>query len=96
MTVRFLRFNTPRPRWSADRTALCFEGDFDGDVIQFSVTARALADLLGPDARFIREEDAVGTFREAESALLRYAHREWSQVIGKTKTIAISHETLGD
>lgn len=96
MTVVFLRFDQPNPRWTADGSMLRFEGDFGGDIIEFLVSARAVAQMLGPNARFLREDNPHRTYMEAQGLLHRYAHREWSNLIGKTKTVTLTHAVFGD
>ncbi|HEX7781873.1 MAG TPA: hypothetical protein VF509_03625 [Sphingobium sp.] len=96
MAVTFLRFDSPNPSWTDGGSMLRFEGNFGGDTIEFLVTARAVADMLGPNARFMREDNPVRTYREAEGLLHRYAHREWSNLIGKSRTVTLTHAVFGD
>jgi hypothetical protein len=96
MAVTFLRFDDPNPVWTEGGSVLRFEGDFGGETIEFLVTARAVAEMLGKNARFMREDNPNRTYREAEALLHRYAHREWSNMIGKSRSVRLTHEIFGD
>ena len=89
-----VRFEIGNYQWIAERESVGFIGATDLGMVEFLITADALAELLNPELEAIDPETAIEVFIEFESDIHRIAQREFVKRLGGEPPILLTSADL--
>jgi len=89
-----VRFEIGDYQWIFERESVGFIGSTDLGIVEFLITADALAELLNPELEAIDPETAIEVFIEFESDIHRIAQREFVKRLGGEPPILLTSADL--
>ena len=90
MASASVRFESGDYEWLAERNGVLFLGQTALGMVEFLITAEALAEFADPDLDGIDSETALETFAEFEPDIHRIALREFVSRLGGEPPLLLS------